>query len=479
MANIRTLKLNLLADVSGFNKELEVAQGKMKKFGDKVEKASRVAMVAFGLFAAGGKIAVDAASDLNEEVSKTGAIFGDGAKEIVEFSNTAAKSLGLSSTAALNAAGTFAILGRLGNVTGQDLNDFAMDLTTLSSDLASFNNTSTDEAITALGAGLRGESEPLRRFGILISAAALEEAAFNYEMETGIALERDKKNQLTESSKVLARYQLIMEQTTIQQGDFGRTSDGVANAQRILTAEMTNAKAAIGQGLVPVYSQLLKLVTPLVAIFSANSEVMSKVILAVLGLSAGLIALNYGIKTAKNLQILYNAVLAANPIGLLVIALALLAAGLVIAYNKFEPFKNLVDDVFEIMKKLGAFIVNTLVGQFQRFLDVIDKVAGGVKAIANSAIGKAVGGIFGGGRLPGMATGGSVMGGQAVRVGEFGSEIFVPSGSGSIRPGGGGGGNTFILNGIVDAQSARRTIEKLLQDSARRTGAVSLVGATL
>ena len=71
------------------------------------------------------------------------------------------------------------------------------------------------------------------------------------------------------------------------------------------------------------------------------------------------------------------------------------------------------------------------------------------------------------------------MGGQAYRVGEFGSEIFVPSGSGSIRPDKGGGGNTFIFNGVIDGESARRSIEKLLQDSARRTGAINLVGANL
>jgi len=78
------------------------------------------------------------------------------------------------------------------------------------------------------------------------------------------------------------------------------------------------------------------------------------------------------------------------------------------------------------------------------------------------------------------AAGGSVMGGQAYRVGEFGPETFVPSGSGSIRPDNGSGqGVTIIMNGIIDGESARRSIEKLLQDSARRTGAVNFVGATL
>jgi hypothetical protein len=79
-----------------------------------------------------------------------------------------------------------------------------------------------------------------------------------------------------------------------------------------------------------------------------------------------------------------------------------------------------------------------------------------------------------------FAAGGSVSGGQPIRVGEFGPETFVPAGSGSIRKdNGAGSGNTFIFNGVIDGESARRSIEKLLQDSARRTGAVNFIGATL
>ena len=71
------------------------------------------------------------------------------------------------------------------------------------------------------------------------------------------------------------------------------------------------------------------------------------------------------------------------------------------------------------------------------------------------------------------------MGGHAYRVGEFGPETFVPAGSGSIRTGGGGGNTVININGVIDAESARRSIEKLLQNSARRTGPINLIGATL
>jgi hypothetical protein len=80
----------------------------------------------------------------------------------------------------------------------------------------------------------------------------------------------------------------------------------------------------------------------------------------------------------------------------------------------------------------------------------------------------------------GKAAGGSVSANEIVRVGEFGPELFIPNGkSGSIRPDTGGGGVTIIMNGVIDGESARRSIERLLQDSSRRTGAINLVGATL
>jgi hypothetical protein len=78
------------------------------------------------------------------------------------------------------------------------------------------------------------------------------------------------------------------------------------------------------------------------------------------------------------------------------------------------------------------------------------------------------------------AAGGSVMGGQPYRVGEFGPEVFVPSGSGSIRKdNGNGSGVTIIMNGVIDAESARRSIERLFQNSTRRTGALNFAGSQL
>lgn len=476
MANIRTLKLNLLADVSDFNTQLDAASSKFGKFSKKLDSLSRKSAVAFGAIAFAGKIAVDAASDLNESLSKSVVVFGDSSKAIEDFANTAAKELGISKTAALEAASNFAIFGKAAGLSGTDLTGFSTDLLTLASDFASFNNVSIDTAITAIGAGLRGESEPLRQFGVLMTAADVEAKA----LAMGLG---DASGAITEQDKVLARQAIILEQTTLQQGDFARTSEGAANQQRILTAQIEDAKSKIGQGLLPVYQTLISLIVPIIDYFSQHSEVMSKVILVVGALTGAIVALNYIVKTATILQDAYNLVLKMNPIGLVIIAIGLLIAALVYAYENFEPFTKAVDALWDAMKRVGAYIKDALVGYFSTLFDIVKKVYDVIKnvidAVANSSIGKALGGIIS--SVTGSrAAGGSVSAGQSYRVGEFGSEIFTPNSSGVIRKdSGGGGGNTFILNGIIDAESARRSIEKVLQDSSRRTGAINLVGATL
>lgn len=115
------------------------------------------AVVAVGAFA---YKAIQAASDFNEAISKNNVVFGAISKEVEAFARTANTALGLSETAALKAAGTFAIFGKSAGLAGKDLSDFSTNLVTLASDLASFNNTSVDDAITALGSAL--EAKPNR-----------------------------------------------------------------------------------------------------------------------------------------------------------------------------------------------------------------------------------------------------------------------------------------------------------------------------
>jgi hypothetical protein len=92
--------------------------------------------------------------------------------------------------------------------------------------------------------GLAGETEPLRRFGLDLSAASV--AA--YAAANGIGAQG---RELTEAEKVQARYGLLLQQTSKVQGDFANTSDGLANSQRIANAQFEDAQARIGEALLP------------------------------------------------------------------------------------------------------------------------------------------------------------------------------------------------------------------------------------
>jgi hypothetical protein len=147
-------------------KQLETA-GEKAQFA--IKKAAIPAAAALAGLAAAAGPAISAASDLEENLSKVNVIFGEGAKEIENFAKTAATALGQSQNAVLEAAGTFGTFGKAAGLGGIELAKFSNDFTGLSLvDLASFNNTSPEEAVNAIGAALRGEAEPLRKFGVLL-----------------------------------------------------------------------------------------------------------------------------------------------------------------------------------------------------------------------------------------------------------------------------------------------------------------------
>ena len=460
MAETRTLKLGLLADVAQFGKAMQLAADDTKGLRNKIGKYSKAMAKSFAIAGAAAtafavKIGVDAiksASDFNEEVSKTSVIFGDGADEINKFAKTASAALGLSRTEALKASGTFAILGKGAGLTGTDLTKFSKSATTLAADLGSFFNTKAEDAITAIGAALRGESEPIRKYGVLLNDSTLKAKA----MEMGLY---DGKGALDIQAKSLAAYQVILDQTKDAQGDFARTSDGLANQQKILSTSLENLKITMGQSLLPMMLRVVEQATIMAKAFGGDDPQ---------GLS----------ERARELAGVYDGQ----------------GSG---AYNLGLALRNVGDafgNMFSAINGEGPEANSTL----QNFANAVNNVATAINALGdgyrkldkflNSPGYQFALDVVFGSKTPktgmsnpqGRAAGGSVMPGKAFRVGEFGPEVFIPAGSGSIRKDtGGGGGNTFILNGIIDAESARRSIERILQQSSRRTGAINLVGGTL
>lgn len=192
-----------------------------------------------------GKQAIGAASDLNEAGTAVGAVFGPAMGNIEKWASTAATGLGQSKLQALDAAKTFGVYGQQAGLAADANADFSMNLTGLASDLASFHNADPSEVIEALGAGLRGEAEPLRKYGILMNDASLEAAA----LAAGII---ETSRPLTAQEKILAANALVFQQAGAAMGDFSRTSDGLANQTRIAEANWTNLSGTIGTAFLPV-----------------------------------------------------------------------------------------------------------------------------------------------------------------------------------------------------------------------------------
>jgi phage-related protein len=203
------------------------------------------------------KDSVKASSDLNESLNAVSVSFGSATQGIVSLGETAANRLGLSAVQ-FNAIATqfsgFAtnIVGPGGDVVG-----FIDELTTRGADFASVFNLDVDEALRLFQSGLAGETEPLRKFGIDLSAATVE--AFAYA--NGIAA---AGSPLTEQQKQVARYGALLEQTNKVQGDFANTSDGLANAQRILAANFANVQAEVGGPLLGAFANLTTALIPVV-----------------------------------------------------------------------------------------------------------------------------------------------------------------------------------------------------------------------
>lgn len=400
---------------------------------DKTERKThrlRTAMVAVAATAGFMAIkfgidAVKGASDLHESMTKTEAVFGSSSKTILRWSKTTAASMGLSQTATLDAASNFAILGKTAGLTGHPLAGFSKQMVHLAGDLASFSNTTPEQAVQALGSALRGQSRPLRAYGVLIDAASLKaealriglikaqkdkdkilgyqvrltttqkawteavrkhgktsEVARKAEGSMALAHSALKKAEagtvpvLTAQQKVLAARSLIMKQTTTQQGDFARTSHGLANQQRILTAELANTRDEIGAHLLPIAVKVANFLTgtliPGIGHLShwiSQNKTTTKLLVGALAAlwvtmkvgggimkvqaAGGLLKYLKATKLVTGatkvwtvVQAAFNAVMNHNVLAIVILGLVALGAAVVVAYKKSATFRRIVHATF-------------------------------------------------------------------------------------------------------------------------------------
>lgn len=521
-----SLYVNLIStfDETGLKKadgSLGNSEKSLENFKLKANAAFAAAGAAAATFAAKVSIdAIGAASDMNETISKSNVIFGEASNSVQKFAEDAATNLGQTKQQALDAASTFAVFGKSAGLAGQELSDFSTDFTVLASDLASFNNTTPEEAIQAIGAALRGEAEPLRKYGVLLDDATMRQKA----LELGLV--KTTKEALTPQNKVLAAQALIYEQTKDAQGDFARTSDGLANSQRILTAELENIKISLGQALLPIVQELIPYVKGLTDAWSNLSPETQKAVLvigvagaAILGAVTAVVKL---IAIFNTLKVTYAAITAAqlslnlafltNPIFLVVAAIVALIAIFVVAYNKIDWFKKGVDTMFATIKSIVLGVVSAIRSAWDGLWSFFEKlkepaikifkgIANAISApfrtafnliadLYNNTIGKFKitipdwVPIIGGKtfefpkmpKIPQLADGGIVKarkGGVLALIGEGGrDEAVIPLPKGKRLDQAMGGTTINIsVSGALDPEAVARQIETILKRSRLRAGA--------
>jgi len=474
MAKIPKVTVTFDADLDSLKKGVKGATTEVDSFGTKVGDFSKKAALAFAAVAAAAgamaiKIGVDAvkaASNLSETISKVNVLFGDTAKDIEKFADSAASSLGQTKQQALDAAATFATFGRAAGLSGKDLSGFSTGFVQLASDLASFNNTSPEQAINAIGSALRGEAEPLRAYGVLLDDASLRQAA----LELGIV--STTKNALTPQQKVLAAQALIYKQTSAAQGDFERTSDGLANKTRILTAQLENAKVTIGTALLPVVLELATLfsekVIPIVQqvadAFGSNADGMSGTLHTLAdGIKSFVQPIFEGFKLAfdkikatvienkDEFQAFFDVIKAAAPI-----------IGTVIG----KAF-SIIGDIASVVLNIMANVVGALRGLVNTAIDLINiairgfnllKPGADISPISKIGTGGSSGGFATGG-APGAISGGKGSTGGGVTGGVTGGITGGVTGGGTLG-GGTSGGSTSGIAAVT------KKVTKVIDDVA-------------
>lgn len=230
---------------------------KLKGVFGKVAKTIGVALSVAAIVRFGGEC-INLGSDLAEVQNVVDVTFGTMNKAIEDFAKTAAEQFGLSELAAKQYTSTLGAMMKSMGITGKTLEDMSIKLAGLAGDMASFYNLDPDVAFEKIRAGISGETEPLKQLGINLSVANLEAYALSQGMTKAY-------NSMTQQEQALLRYNYLLSVTADAQGDFARTSDSWANQVRILQLRFESLKATIGQGLINIFTPVLKLLNQLIA----------------------------------------------------------------------------------------------------------------------------------------------------------------------------------------------------------------------
>jgi hypothetical protein len=257
------VRVAIVGDSSQLARELQKAEGKIAGFGENAKKSGDILRTALfgGAVLYGAQKLVQAAGDLEQSIGGTAAVFGSAAGGINEFTKGAAELVGLSENAARVLTSRLGASLKGAGLSAEEAAKQSIFLTKTGADLAATLGGNANDAVGALGSALRGEFDPLERFGIALKASEISAKA----VSMGLA---DSATDVSAYAKGQATLALITERSAFAQGQFAKEADTAQGQQQRAAAAMEDTSAKLGKALLPVYIEIQKTVTLVAEAFS-------------------------------------------------------------------------------------------------------------------------------------------------------------------------------------------------------------------
>lgn len=250
--------------ISDYSSKTEKAGKSLKGFTDKLAQNISKFRTLFGAFRSAAQMMGELYKESNnyiETLNLFNVTMGDGADAAYEYAESVQKLVGIDIAEWMQYQGTFKQLTSGFGVASDKANVMSQNLTQLSYDMASFFNTDVETAFDKLSSAMSGQVKGLREFGIDTTVASLQE----YALAKGITA---SVRSMTQAEKSLLRYNYIMERSTIIQGDMARTIITPANSLRILNAQLTQMKRALGNIISVLVAKFIPYVRAMVEIIT-------------------------------------------------------------------------------------------------------------------------------------------------------------------------------------------------------------------
>lgn len=325
MASLAQINIRFKVDLKQYSTEMQNSLRQMQVFGTRMNALGKSMSTFITLpLLAGGAAAVKFASDYNESLNKVEVAFGPASTSVKNFAKDSLTSFGIAEASALDAAAQFGDMATSMGLPQVAAAQMSTSLVGLAGDLASFKNIGIDQANTALAGIFTGETESLKKLGIVMTEANLQSFALSKGIKTQV-------KDMDQASKVNLRYAFIMANTTNAQGDFARTGGGAANQMRIFQESLKQIGQQFGSIILPLFTKAIVYVNGLIKSFGGLSEGTKTTIVVIAGIAAAIGPLMLGLgnligfipKLIVQFQAL-QAVILANPYTAAIVGIAVL-----------------------------------------------------------------------------------------------------------------------------------------------------------